>query len=108
MDGMISQQDGSTDRDATMMRVGLTEVAEAPVESRITQAGPVGPVAAPVVCTITFLIALLAVEAFRTACTGNEATLQHHAGEERKNCGKRINEEQVSKEAAHHPGTGLR
>lgn len=80
---MISHQDGSTDSDVATMRVGLTEVAEASVESRITQAGPVGPVAAPVVGTIAFLIALLPVEAFRTTCT-QETTLQRHAGGRKK------------------------
>ena len=48
---------------------GLTEVAEASVESRITQTGAVGPVAAPVIGTITLFITLLPIEALRTACT---------------------------------------
>lgn len=52
-----------------MRIVGLTEVAEASVESWITQTGSIGPVAAPVIGTITLLIALLPIEALRTACT---------------------------------------
>lgn len=44
-------------------------MAEASVESRITQTGSVGPVAAPVIGTITLLIALLPIEALRTSCT---------------------------------------
>lgn len=52
-----------------MRTVGLTEVAEASVQSRVTQTGSVGPVAAPVIGTVTLLIALLPIEALRTACT---------------------------------------
>lgn len=48
---------------------GLTQVAEASVESRITQTGAVGPVAVPVIGTITLFITLLPIEALRTACT---------------------------------------
>lgn len=44
-------------------------MAEASVESRVTQAGAVGSVAAPVVGTVTFLVALLSIEALRTTCT---------------------------------------
>lgn len=44
-------------------------MAEASVESWITQTGSIGPVAAPVIGTITLLIALLPIEALRTACT---------------------------------------
>lgn len=44
-------------------------MAEASVESRITQTGSVGPVAAAVVGTVTLLIALFPIEALRTACT---------------------------------------
>lgn len=46
---------------------GLTQVAEASVEAGITQAGPVGSVAAPIIGTVTLLITLLPVEALRTA-----------------------------------------
>lgn len=52
-----------------MRTVGLTEVAEASVESRITETGSVGAVAAPAIGTVTLLIALLPIEALRTACT---------------------------------------
>lgn len=55
--------------------LGLTEVAETSVESRIAQTGSVGPVAAPVIGTVTLLIALLPIEALRTACT-QETTQQ--------------------------------
>lgn len=48
--------------------VELTEVAEAPIESRITQTGSIGTVTSPVVGTIALLIALLPIEALRTAC----------------------------------------
>lgn len=48
--------------------VGLTEMAEASVESRITQTGSVRSVAATVIGTVTLLVALLSIEALRTAC----------------------------------------
>ena len=51
-----------------MTRAGLTQVAEAPVESRVTQTGSVGAVAAPVVGTVTLLITLLPIQALRTSC----------------------------------------
>lgn len=44
-------------------------MAEASVESRITQTGSVGPVASPVIGAITLLITLLPIEAFGAACT---------------------------------------
>lgn len=47
--------------------MGLTEVAEASVESWITQTGSIGSVATPVIGTIALLIALLPIEALRTA-----------------------------------------
>lgn len=50
------------------------EVAEASVESRITQTGSVGPVAAPVIGTVALLIALLPIEAFRTAILAQVST----------------------------------
>ena len=42
-------------------------MAEPPVESRVTQTGSVGAVAAPVTGTVTLLIALFPIEALRTA-----------------------------------------
>ncbi len=59
----------------TVRTVGLTEVAEASVESRITKTSSISPVAAPVIGTITLLIALLPIEALRTACA-QETTQQ--------------------------------
>lgn len=50
------------------------EVAEASVESRITQTGAVGPVAAPVIGTITLFITLLPIEALRTAILAHVST----------------------------------
>lgn len=82
--------------------MGLTEVAEASVESWITQTGSIGPVAAPVIGTITFLIALLPIEALRTACT-QETTKSEIIKEKFRNkyfsLGKM--------ETTHHPGTSL-
>lgn len=43
-------------------------MAEASVESRITQTGSVRSVAATVIGTVTLLVALLSIEALRTAC----------------------------------------
>lgn len=42
-------------------------MAEASVESGITEAGAIGPVAASVVGTVALLVALLPVETLRTA-----------------------------------------
>lgn len=47
---------------------GLTQVAEAAVEPRVTEAGPVEAVAAATVGTVALLVALLAVEALGAAC----------------------------------------
>lgn len=46
---------------------GLTEVAEASVESRIAEAGAVGPMAASIVGAVALLVALLPVETLGTA-----------------------------------------
>lgn len=46
---------------------GLTEVAEASVESGVAEAGPVRAMAAPVVGAVALLVALLPVETLRTA-----------------------------------------
>lgn len=43
-------------------------MAEASIESGITETGSIGTVTAPVIGTITLLIALLPIEALRTAC----------------------------------------
>lgn len=65
----------------TLLRAACTkcplwtrEVAEASVESRITQTGSVGPVTAPVISTVTLLVALLPVEALRTAILAQVST----------------------------------
>lgn len=42
-------------------------MAEAPIKPRVTQTGSVRPVAAAVVCTVTFLIALFPIKPFWTA-----------------------------------------
>lgn len=47
--------------------VGLTQVAEAAVEPRVTEAGPVEAVAAAPVGTVALLTAVLAIEAFGAA-----------------------------------------
>lgn len=49
--------------------VGLTEVTEASVQSGVTQTRSVGSVAAPVIRTVTLLVALLPIGALRTTCT---------------------------------------
>lgn len=49
-------------------------MAKASVESRITQTGSIGAVAAPIIGTITLLIALLPIEAFRTAILAQVST----------------------------------
>lgn len=47
----------------------LTEVAEASIESRVTQTGSVVPVAAAIVGAVALFIAQFPIEALRTACT---------------------------------------
>lgn len=47
----------------------LTKVAEAAIESRVTQTGSVGPVAAAIVGTVALFMAQFPVEALGTACT---------------------------------------
>lgn len=46
---------------------GLTQVAEAPIQARITQTCSVGPMTATVICTVTLLVALLPIESLWTA-----------------------------------------
>lgn len=48
----------------------LTQVAEPTVQPRVTQTRPVCAMAASVMSTVTFLIALLSIETFRTPCGG--------------------------------------
>lgn len=50
------------------------EVTEASVESRITQTGSIGPVAASVIGAITLFVALLPIEAFRTTILAQVST----------------------------------
>ena len=80
--------------------VGLTEVAEAPVEPMVTQTGSVGPVAASIIGTVTFLVALFPVKALRTACTPRKtkSRASDHV----------VDVQKCSQKAAHHPGTSLR
>lgn len=54
--------------------MGLTQVAEASVQSRVTQTGSVGSMAAPVICTVTLLVAQLSIEALWAACTQEETS----------------------------------
>lgn len=44
-------------------------MAKASIESRVTQTGSVGPVAAAIIGAVTLFIAQLPVEALGTACT---------------------------------------
>lgn len=48
---------------------GLTEVAKASIESRVTQTGAVGPVAAAIIGAVAPFIAQFPIEPLRTACT---------------------------------------
>lgn len=71
-------------------------MAEASVESRIAEAGAVGPMAASVVGTVALLVALLPVETLGTAW------------EQRTRCNQPDDTgENTQTQAAHHPGTGL-
>lgn len=46
----------------------LTKMAEAAVESWVTEAGPIEAVASAPVSTVTFLTAMFAIEALGAAC----------------------------------------
>lgn len=46
----------------------LTEVAKASIESRVTQTGSVGPVAAAIIGAVAPFIAQFPIEPLRTAC----------------------------------------
>lgn len=56
---------------------GLTQVAEAAVEPRVTEAGPIEAVAPATVGTVALLVTLLAVEALGAAC-GMRGPLSAH------------------------------
>lgn len=84
-------------------------MAEASVESRITQTGSVRSVAATIIGTVTLLVALLSIEALRTACA--QETSQQL--EKLRSCrgGKKNGGENHlclgEREPTHHPGTSL-
>lgn len=44
-------------------------MAKAPIESRVTQTGAVGPVAAAIIGAVALFIAQFPIEPLRTACT---------------------------------------
>lgn len=82
----------------------LTEVAEASVESRVTQTGSIGPVAAPIVGAVAFFIAHFPKKTLWTACTQdtNQHDIMTTPLKKQQQCAG------TNKEAAHHPGKTLR